>query len=105
MTDLAALEAEANRRREAFADSLRKFKPRLTPLGLADEALRRLDPQAQAVAATGRTLRRNPLPVVPLLLGLGWLMLELRKPAQAPKPKRPRLKRKSRSQITSKERE
>lgn len=104
MTDLAALEAEANRRREAFADSLRKIKPRLTPLGLADEALRRLDPQAQAVAATGRTLRRNPLPIVPLLLGLGWLMLEVRKPTKAARPK-PKLKRKSRSLITSKEKE
>jgi hypothetical protein len=105
MTDLATLEAEANRRREEFADSLRKFKPRLTPLGLADEALRRLDPQAQAVAATGRTLRRNPLPVIPLLLGLGWLMLEARKPAKAAKPKRPKLKRKQKPLITSQEKE
>lgn len=105
MTDLAALEAEADRRREAFANSLRKLKPRLTPLGLADEALRRLDPQAQAVAATGRTLRRNPLPVLPLLLGLGWLLLEARKPVKAAKPKRPKLKRKGRSLITSQKKE
>lgn len=105
MTDLATLEAEANRRREEFAVSLRKLKPRLTPLGLADEALRRLDPQAKAVAATGRTLRRNPLPVIPLLLGLGWLMLEARKPVKTAKPKRPKLKRKSKSLITSQEKE
>ncbi|MFZ5675849.1 MAG: hypothetical protein ACOZAM_23065 [Pseudomonadota bacterium] len=105
MTDLAALEAEADRRRQAFADSLRRFKPKLTPLGLADEALRRLDPQAEAVAATGRTLRRNPLPVIPLLLGFGWLMLEARKPVKAARPKRASLKRKKRPLITSQEKE
>ncbi len=103
MTKLAALEAEADRRRQAFARSLRKFKPRLTPLGLADEALRRLDPQAEAITATGRTLRRNPLPALPLLLGLGWLMLEARKPTKARKPVK--VRRKEKPLITSQEKE
>lgn len=103
MTRLDELEAEADRRRQDFAQSLRKFKPRLTPLGLADEALRRLDPQVQAVAATGRTLRRNPLPALPLLLGLGWLVLETRKPQKAAKT--PKLKRRQKPLITSQEKE
>lgn len=103
MTKLAELEAEADRRRQDFGKSLRKFKPRLTPLGLADEALRRLDPQAEAIAATGRTLRRNPLPALPLLLGLGWLVLEARKPAKARKPVQ--VRRNEKPMITSQEKE
>lgn len=103
MTKLEELEAEADRRRQDFAHRLRKLKPRLTPLGLADEALRRLDPQAEAVAATGRALRRNPLPALPLLLGLGWLVLETRKPPKAVKAAK--LKRKQTTLITSQEKE
>lgn len=105
MTSLAELEAEADLRRQEFAMSLRKFKPRLTPLGLADEALRRLDPEAQAVAATSRALRRNPLPAIPVILGLGWLMLETRKPATPPKPKSVKGRRKQPPLIPSQEKE
>lgn len=105
MTSLAELEAEADRKRQDFAMSLRKFKPRLTPLGLADEALRRFDPQVDAVAATGRALRRNPLPAIPVLLGLGWLMLEARKPVTPPKPKSVKSRRKQPPLIPSQEKE
>lgn len=103
MTKLDELEAEADRKRQDFASRLREFKPRLTPLGLADEALRRLDPQAEAVAATGRALRRNPLPAIPFLLGLVWLVLEARKTRKAVKA--PRIKRKQKPLITSQEKE
>jgi len=100
MNRIDALEAEADRRRQDFAASLRKLRRKLTPLGLADEALRKLDPQGQAVIAAGKSLRRNPLPVVPLLLGLSWLVLNARKtdkPAQ--------IKRKSKSLIASQKKE
>lgn len=103
MTEFAALEAEADRRRQALAGSLRKFKPRLTPLGLADEALRRLDPQAKAVAVTGRTLWRNPLPALALLFGLGWLVLEARRPVKTRKTVK--VRRKEKPLITSQEKE
>jgi hypothetical protein len=83
MNRIDALEAEADRRRADFAASLRKFRLKLTPLGLADEALRKLDPQGQAVMSTGKSLRRNPFPLVPLLLGLSWLVLNARKPDRA----------------------
>ena len=83
MNRIDALEAEADRRRGDFAASLRKFRLKLTPLGLADEALRKLDPQGQAVMSTGKSLRRNPFPLVPLLLGLSWLVLNARKPDRA----------------------
>lgn len=99
MNRIDALEAEADRRRAAFADSLRRLKRKLTPLGLADEALRKLDPQVQAVDAVGQSLRRNPLPAVPLLLGLGWLVLNARQPSKPAKPRK--LKRKSKSLIAA----
>ena len=100
MNRIDVLESEADRRRADFAASLRKLRQKLTPLGLADEGLRLIDPQAQAVDAVGQSLRKNPLPAIPLLLGLGWLVLNARQ--QPSKPARPRkLKRARRSLIAS----
>jgi hypothetical protein len=45
MNHIDALEAEADRRRADFAASLSKLKRKLTPLGLADAGLHKLDPQ------------------------------------------------------------
>lgn len=96
MNRIDALEAEADRRRAAFAMSLKRLKGKLTPLGLADEGLRRLDPQRQAVNAVGQSIKENPLPLMPLLLGFGWLALNLRKPKPAkPAKLRRSAKRKS----------
>jgi hypothetical protein len=86
MSRIDAIEAEADRRRAAFAASLAKLRRKLTPLGLADEGLRRLDPQAHAVDVVGQSLRKNPLPAIPLLLGLGWLALNARRPSRPAKP-------------------
>lgn len=99
MNRIDILEAEADRRRTEFAESLRKFRRKLTPLGLADEGLRKLDPQVQAVNAVGQSLRNNPLPAIPLLLGLGWLVLNARQPSKSTKPRK--LKRKSKSLIAT----
>lgn len=99
MSRVEALEAEADRRRAAFAKSLLGLRRKLTPLGLADEGLRKLDPQVQAVEALGQSLRKNPLPAIPFLLGLGWLVLNARRPAKPAKPRK--LKRKSKSLIAS----
>lgn len=96
------LEAEADRRRADFAECLRKVRRKLTPLGLADEALRQLDPHRQAVAAAGRSLRHNPLPVIPVLLGLSWLALDAGRPRQA---KAQRIRRKARSLIATQKKE
>jgi hypothetical protein len=95
MNRIDALEAEADRRRADFAASLRKLKRKLTPLGLADAGLRKLDPQARAVETVGRSLRENPLPAVPFFLGLGWLALNVRKPKRRAQAKLPRSKGKS----------
>lgn len=97
MNQIETLEAEADRRREDFALSLRKLRRRLTPLGLADEAMRRLDPQGEALTAAGRSMRQNPLPAIPLLLGLSWLALNARQPPTKPA----KLKRRARSLIAS----
>jgi hypothetical protein len=97
MNRIELLEAEADRRRTEFAESLRKLRRKLTPLGLADEGLRKLDSQAQAVNAVGQSLRNNPLPAIPLLLGLGWLVLNVRQSSRPAKPRK--LKRKSKSLI------
>ena len=98
MNKIEALEAEADRRRADFTKSLVKVRRKLTPLGLADEALRRLDPQKQAIAAAGQSVRRNPLPAISVLLGLSWLVLNTRQP-NGSKPKR--VKRKPRSLIAA----
>jgi hypothetical protein len=100
MNRIDALEAEADRRRADFAASLRKLRLKLTPLGLADEALRKLDPQGQAVITAGKSLRRNPFPIVPVLLGLSWLVLNARKPDKALP-----VNRKSKSLIASQKKE
>lgn len=101
MSRVDALETEADRRRADFIGSLRRLKRKLTPLGLADAGLRQLDPEGQALTAAGQSLRQNPLPVVPLLLGLGWLALNAKKPAKPVKLKR----RKGRSLILSQKKE
>jgi hypothetical protein len=101
MNQIDGLEAEADRRRADFVASLRRLKRKLTPLGLADAGLHALDPEGQAVTAVGQSLRQNPLPIVPLLLGLGWLALNARASA-----KPARLKRgKGRSLIASQKKE
>lgn len=88
MNPIDTLEAEADRRRTDFVTSLRQLKHKLSPLGLADAGLRKLDPQAQALSAIGQSLRENPLPVVPLLLGVAWLAVNARSPAKPAKLKR-----------------
>jgi hypothetical protein len=93
MNTIDTLEAEADRRRTELVASLRKLRRKLTPLGLADEGLRQLDPQGEALDAVGQSLRENPLPVIPLLLGLGWLVLNVRRP----KPAKPRKLKRSKS--------
>ncbi len=100
MNRIEPLEAEADRRRANFAANLRKLKLKLTPLGLADEALRKLDPHGRMVAAAGRTLRRNPLPAIPVILGLGWLALNSRKPDRST-----RMRRKPRPLIATQKKE
>jgi hypothetical protein len=101
MNRIDTLEAEADRRRADFVKSLRKLKAKLSPLGLADAGLRKLDPEAQALTAIGQSLRQNPLPVAPLLLGLAWLAVNTRNPAKPMKVKRD----KGRSLIPSQKKE
>lgn len=101
MNPIDTLEAEADRRRADFVASLRKLKRKLTPMGLADAGLHKLDPEAEALTAVGRSLRENPLPVVPLLIGLAWLAVNTRSP---PKPAKLR-RHKSRSLIPSQKKE
>jgi hypothetical protein len=101
MNRIDTLEADADRRRGDFVASLRKLKTKLSPLGLADAGLRKLDPETQALTAIGQSLRENPLPVVPLLLGLAWLAVNTRRPAKPAKLKRD----KGRSLIPSQKKE
>ena len=101
MNPIDTLEAEADRRRTDFVASLRQLKRKLSPLGLADAGLRKLDPEAQALSAIGQSLRENPLPVLPLLLGIAWLAVNVRSPAKPAKLKRS----KGRSLIPSQKKE
>lgn len=102
MNKIEALEAEADRCRADFTKSLVRVRRKLTPLGLADEALRLIDPQKQAIAAAGQSVRRNPLPAISVLLGLSWLVLNARQP-NGSKPKG--IKRKPKSLIAAQTKE
>src|SRR5262245_19708629 len=88
MNRIDTLEAEADRRRADFVTSLRKLKRKLTPLGLADAGLRKLDPERQAMTAVGQSLRENPLPVAPLPIGLDCAATIERGPDRPAKLKR-----------------
>jgi hypothetical protein len=83
MTSLEALEREADRRKSQFEARLEQVKHRLTPAGLADEALRALDVSGRsATAAAVETAKRNPLLALGLAAGAGWLILGARQSAK-----------------------
>jgi ElaB/YqjD/DUF883 family membrane-anchored ribosome-binding protein len=82
MPTIEALEHEADRRKLQFESRLEQVKQRLTPAGIADEALRALDVSGRsATAAAVDTARRNPLLALGLAAGAGWLILGARQSA------------------------
>ena len=82
MATIEDLEREADRRKSQFESRLEQIKQRLTPAGIADEALRALDVTGRsATAAAVDTARRNPLLALGLAAGAGWLILGARQSA------------------------
>jgi len=82
MATIEELEREADRRKSRFEARLEEVKQRLTPAGIADEALRAIDVSGRSVtAAAVDTARRSPLLALGLAAGAGWLFLGARQSA------------------------
>jgi ElaB/YqjD/DUF883 family membrane-anchored ribosome-binding protein len=82
MTKLESLEREADRCKAQFEARLEQVKQRLSPAGIAEEALKALDlPGRSATAAAMNSVRRNPLLALGLAAGAGWLFLGARQSA------------------------
>ena len=82
MATIEELEHEADRRKSRFEARLDEVKRRLTPSGIADEALRAIDISGRSASvAAADTARRNPLLALGLAAGAGWLLLGARQSA------------------------
>lgn len=89
--NLDRLEAEANRRREAFLASLAALTPRLSPARLADEAVKQADPDFRVLESLELSVRRNPVWALAALAGL-WRLVGDTRPRAAPLPRRQRIR-------------
>ncbi|MGH6875495.1 MAG: hypothetical protein ACREDW_10795 [Aestuariivirgaceae bacterium] len=79
MAKVEALEREADRCKAQFETRLEQVKQRLSPAGLAEEAMNAVDfPGRVATAAVLDSVRRNPLLALGLAAGAGWLILGAR---------------------------
>lgn len=68
----AAVE-DVRRRRAAVVATAAKLRQATSPLHLADEALRRLDPQFSFLRRVAARMRNNKLLSLAILAGAGWL--------------------------------
>lgn len=79
---IADLEREADRCKQQLETRVEQVRRRLTPQGIADDALRALAlPGRTATDALLDTARRNPLLLLGLAAGVGWLILNARQTA------------------------
>lgn len=79
---IADLEQEADRCKQQFETRVEQVRRRLTPQNIADDALRALAlPGRNTADALVDTARRNPLLLVGLAAGVGWLILNARQTA------------------------
>lgn len=82
MKSVAELEREADRRKAQFETKVEAIKRRLTPQGLADEALRAISsPRTTGRDAVADTAKRNPLLILALAAGAGWFFATNRQKA------------------------
>jgi ElaB/YqjD/DUF883 family membrane-anchored ribosome-binding protein len=82
MAKVEALEREADRCKAQFEARLEQVKQRLSPAGIAEEALNALDLRGRAATAAAiDSVRRNPLLALGLAAGAGWLILGARQSA------------------------
>ena len=82
MAKLDSLEREADRCKAQFEARLEQVKKRLSPAGIAEEAVKALDlPRRAATAAAMNSVRRNPLLALGVAAGAGWLLLGARQSA------------------------
>ena len=74
MNSLLQLEKEAQARRAQFSKTLREVKARLTPSGLAKEALGLITPQHSPLQPA---VKRRPVLYTSLWAGAGWLLKQV----------------------------
>ena len=80
MKSIEALEREADRRKAELETRIDQIRKRLSPQVIAEEALRTLSTPGNAASdAVVDTAKRNPLLVLTLAAGAGWLFLNARK--------------------------
>ena len=82
MKNLQQLEKEARDRRVQFNATLRDVQSRLTPRGLAKEALLHIDPQLMRMPPAFLAVKRHPLLAACALAGASWLLNQLFPPVR-----------------------
>jgi hypothetical protein len=80
MMSLQQLEKEALDRRAQFNATLHAFQSRLTPDGLAKEALLHLDPHLSRVQPAFLAVKRHPILAAGALVGVSWLLKQALSP-------------------------
>lgn len=73
MNTLQRLEKNAQERRAEFTAKLMELQDRLTLRGLADEALRHIDPRFAQVMPVYSAAQRHPLLAASAIASLAWL--------------------------------
>jgi hypothetical protein len=86
MRTLQQLEKEARDRRAQFDATLLDVQSRLTPRGLAKEALLHMDPHLTRLPPAFLAIKRHPLLAAGAIAAASWLL------KQALRPTRPRYK-------------
>ena len=100
MKSIEALEREADRRKAELEARIDQIRERLSPQAIAEEALRTFSTPGNAASdAVVDTAKRNPLLVLTLAAGAGWLFLNARKKSVR-KSRRARSNRKRVKELT-----
>ena len=98
MRSLLQLEKEARDRRAQFNTTLLDVQSRLTLRGLANEALRQMDPHITRLPSPFLAVKRHPILAAGALAGASWLLKQILRPARrtsrngrTPPPKYPHI--------------
>ncbi len=82
MSTLQQLEKEARDRRAQFNVTLLDVQSRLTPRGLAKEALLHMDPHFSRLPPAFLAVKRHPLLAAGALAGASWLLKQVLRPVR-----------------------
>lgn len=82
MSSLQQLEKEARDRRAQFDATLLDVQSRLTPRGLAKEALLHMDPHLTRLPPAFLAVKRHPILAAGALAGASWLLKQALRPVR-----------------------